>query len=48
MASLELDLQIATEDTENLPSEADFRLWVEKALPDSDEEFEVTIRIVDE
>lgn len=48
MAYLELDLQIATEETENLPSEADFRLWVEKALPDADEEFEVTIRIVDE
>lgn len=48
MAYLELDLQIATEDTAHLPSEADFRLWVEKALPDSDEEFEVTIRIVDE
>ncbi|MCW4628008.1 rRNA maturation RNase YbeY [Marinomonas rhodophyticola] len=48
MAHLELDLQIATEDTARLPSEADFRLWVEKALPDSDEEFEVTIRIVDE
>lgn len=48
MAYLELDLQIATEETANLPSEADFRLWVGKALPDSDEEFEVTIRIVDE
>lgn len=48
MAYLELDLQIATEETANLPSEADFRLWVEKALPDVDEEFEVTIRIVDE
>ncbi|NLQ16044.1 rRNA maturation RNase YbeY [Marinomonas sp. M1K-6] len=48
MAYLELDLQIATAETTNLPSEADFRLWVEKALADSDEEFEVTIRIVDE
>ncbi|WP_421850869.1 rRNA maturation RNase YbeY [Marinomonas sp.] len=48
MAHLELDLQIATEETANLPSEADFRLWVEKAFPDADEEFEVTIRIVDE
>lgn len=48
MAYLELDLQIATEDTANLPNEADFKRWVEKALPDSDEEFEVTIRIVDE
>lgn len=48
MATLELDLQIATEETANLPSEADFRIWVEKALENSDEEFEVTIRIVDE
>ena len=48
MAHLELDLQIATEATQRLPSEADFRLWVEKALPTLGEEFEVTIRIVDE
>lgn len=48
MAHLDLDLQIATESVDNLPSEADFRLWVEKALPTSGEEFEVTIRIVDE
>ncbi|RNF52013.1 rRNA maturation RNase YbeY [Marinomonas hwangdonensis] len=48
MAHLELDLQIATQNTEQLPSEADFRPWVEKALSDCDEEFEVTIRIVDE
>lgn len=48
MAHLELDLQIATEATQSLPSEADFRLWVEKALPTLGEEFEVTIRIVDE
>ncbi|NVK74351.1 rRNA maturation RNase YbeY [Marinomonas sp. CT5] len=48
MATLELDLQLATEDASNLPSEADFKRWVEKALPNSDEEFEVTIRIVDE
>lgn len=48
MAKLELDLQIATEDTEHLPSEADFRLWAEAALANSDEELEVTIRIVDE
>lgn len=48
MAHLELDLQIATKATQRLPSEADFRLWVEKALPTLGEEFEVTIRIVDE
>ncbi|MFT2097716.1 rRNA maturation RNase YbeY [Marinomonas sp. 2405UD66-6] len=48
MAHLDLDLQIATDAVDNLPSEADFRLWVEKALPTSGDEFEVTIRIVDE
>jgi probable rRNA maturation factor len=48
MPHLELDLQIATEAVDKLPSEADFRLWVEKALPTIGEEFEVTIRIVDE
>ena len=48
MAELELDLQIATDTTDHLPSEADFRLWVEKALPTLGDEFEVTIRIVDE
>ena len=48
MVDLELDLQIATTATEQLPSETDFRLWVGKALPTLGEEFEVTIRIVDE
>ncbi|MBD5770145.1 rRNA maturation RNase YbeY [Marinomonas colpomeniae] len=48
MVDLELDLQIATTATEHLPSEEDFRLWVGKALPTLGEEFEVTIRIVDE
>ncbi|MCB5161367.1 rRNA maturation RNase YbeY [Marinomonas algarum] len=48
MAHLELDLQIATEDTSSLPSEEDFRRWAETALQHSEEEFEVTIRIVDE
>lgn len=48
MANLNLDLQIATGAIEHLPSEANFTLWVQKTLPNSDEEFEVTIRIVDE
>lgn len=48
MAHLDLDLQIATDAVDTLPSEADFRLWVETALPASGDEFEVTIRIVDE
>jgi len=48
MAELELDLQIATEDTKLLPSEENFILWAEKALPTVGDEFEITIRIVDE
>lgn len=48
MANLELDLQIATQDTESLPSYDDFALWASSALPDTDENYEVTIRVVDE
>ncbi len=48
MASLELDLQIATQDSQGMPTEADFALWASKALPERDDEFEVTIRLVDE
>ncbi|MBJ7539946.1 rRNA maturation RNase YbeY [Marinomonas transparens] len=47
MANLELDLQIATEFTSKLPSEEDFIIWVNKALANSDKDFEVTIRLVD-
>lgn len=48
MANLELDLQIATEETKDLPSVEDFTRWVSVALPTQGDEFEVTIRIVDE
>ncbi|REG84248.1 rRNA maturation RNase YbeY [Marinomonas pollencensis] len=48
MAHLELDLQIASQDTDNLPSEEDFSRWVTAALPTIGDEFEVTIRLVDE
>lgn len=48
MAHLELDLQIATESTADLPTEDDFSSWVKVALPTSGDEYEVTIRIVDE
>lgn len=47
MANLELDLQIATEDTAQLPSFDQFYQWVLTALPLKNEEFEVTVRIVD-
>jgi probable rRNA maturation factor len=44
---IDLDLQIAT-DAADLPSEAQFRLWVETALKGQREEAELTIRIVDD
>ncbi len=44
---IDLDLQIATDAT-NLPSEAQFRQWVEKALEGRRDEAELTIRIVDD
>lgn len=43
---LELDLQLASQ-ADDLPSEADFRLWCEKALQ-AQGDVELTIRIVDE
>ncbi len=42
-----LDLQVATDDS-GCPTEADLRLWAETALQSSDDEWEVTVRIVDE
>ena len=44
---IELDLQIAS-DAAELPSEAQFRLWVETALAGRRDEAELTIRIVDD
>ena len=43
-----LDLQIASESSEGLPTENDFQQWLEVVLPQFQEESEVTIRIVDE
>ncbi|WP_413111910.1 rRNA maturation RNase YbeY [Thaumasiovibrio sp. DFM-14] len=43
-----LDLQIATEETNNLPSEADLHRWFSAAIGEQREEAEATIRIVDE
>ncbi|MCZ2720546.1 rRNA maturation RNase YbeY [Marinomonas sp. 15G1-11] len=47
MSVLELDLQVATQDTSNLPSQTQLEEWVQVALPTMGDEFEVTIRIVD-
>ena len=43
--SIELDLQIACDDN-NLPSEADFQLWINTALSSYNKPFELTVRVV--
>jgi len=48
MANLELDLQIATQESDGLPSFEDFSRWVHVALPTIGDDFEVTVRLVDE
>jgi len=48
MSQVFLDLQIASEDSAGLPTEADFQHWLEAVLPKFQPEAEVTIRIVDE
>lgn len=53
MQNLYIDLQIACENSENLPTEAQFYRWVHKALAmqaqtEDFPETEITIRIVDE
>ena len=46
MPSLDLDLQLAASNT-NLPTAEQFETWAVAALSDSEEHFELTIRIVD-
>lgn len=48
MSTVILDLQLACDKTEGLPTESDFRRWLEAVLPQFQEESEVTIRVVDE
>ncbi|MCW2255911.1 putative rRNA maturation factor [Providencia alcalifaciens] len=48
MSEVILDLQIASEETTGLPSEALFQRWLEAVLPQFQPQSEVTIRIVDE
>ncbi|QAV24016.1 rRNA maturation RNase YbeY [Proteus hauseri] len=48
MSEVILDLQIATENTQGLPDEAQFMKWLEAVLPQFQPVSEVTIRIVDE
>ncbi|USH01791.1 rRNA maturation RNase YbeY [Grimontia kaedaensis] len=43
-----VDLQIATQNTESLPTEQQFQHWFEQAVKSFQEQAEVTIRLVDE
>ncbi|KAA8999938.1 rRNA maturation RNase YbeY [Affinibrenneria salicis] len=47
MSQVILDLQIACQRAEGLPSEQDFQRWLEAVLPRFQQEAEVTVRIVD-
>jgi probable rRNA maturation factor len=42
-----LDIQRVI-DAENLPTDAQFQLWVDSALTNADEDYEIVIRIVNE
>ncbi|MDD9340632.1 rRNA maturation RNase YbeY [Providencia heimbachae] len=48
MSNVILDLQIACDNAEGLPSEALFQRWLDQVLPKFQAESEVTIRLVDE
>ena len=48
MSTVILDLQLACENEQGLPAEADFLRWLEAVLPQFQPESEVTIRLVDE
>lgn len=48
MSNVILDLQLACESEQGLPTEADFQRWLEAVLPQFQPESEVTIRLVDE
>ncbi|OCG02307.1 rRNA maturation RNase YbeY [Gilliamella sp. wkB112] len=47
MSEIILDLQIATSDHENLPTEPQIMQWLEVILPQFMDKAEITIRIVD-
>ncbi len=46
--NLDLDLQLASANTDNLPSLKDFSEWISPALPHNGTIYELTVRIVDE
>ncbi|MBY7731688.1 rRNA maturation RNase YbeY [Vibrio splendidus] len=45
--SIELDLQIAVENEQGLPTEQDIQLWLDQTIPQFQENAELTVRIVD-
>ncbi|MDH5925128.1 rRNA maturation RNase YbeY [Vibrio lentus] len=45
--SIELDLQIAVENEQGLPTKQDIQLWLDKTIPQFQENAELTVRIVD-
>ncbi|MEZ9051722.1 rRNA maturation RNase YbeY [Vibrio sp. 10N.247.311.64] len=45
--SIELDLQLAVENEQGLPTEQDIQLWLDKTIPQFQEKAELTVRIVD-
>ncbi|WP_139684621.1 rRNA maturation RNase YbeY [Vibrio tasmaniensis] len=45
--SIELDLQLAVESEQGLPTEQDIQLWLDKTIPQFQENAELTVRIVD-
>jgi probable rRNA maturation factor len=47
MATLELDLQDAMTHSAEVPTHADFHQWILAALVHSNDDFEVTVRLVD-
>ncbi|MFA0442497.1 rRNA maturation RNase YbeY [Vibrio sp. 10N.286.49.C2] len=46
--SIELDLQLAVESEEGLPSQADIQHWLDKTITPFQKDAELTVRIVDE
>ncbi|MEL0609644.1 rRNA maturation RNase YbeY [Vibrio echinoideorum] len=45
--SIELDLQLAVENEQGLPTKQDIQLWLDKTIPPFQENAELTVRIVD-
>lgn len=48
MKQVIIDLQIASENSENLPTESQIQLWANRAVQPELSDVEITVRIVDE